>query len=473
MMRSLFSAVSGLKAHQTKMDVIGNNIANVNTVAYKSQSVTFSDVYYQTTQTASGPSQDGGKGGTNAKQIGLGSTVAGISTAITTQGATERTDNTWDLCISGDAFFVISNAGSTYFTRSGDFSVDESGALVTSGGANVMGWLTDDDGNVVKDKVQALYPQSEEFTYTAPVATTGVSLTGNIEASDSEPATTTFSFYDSLGNRYQATLKITLDTTNDPSQTGVQKYNLEAGAVTKNGEKTNLTFTTSGGFSFNSKTGAAMEDTNADISVTFSTTTVNGTDYVDCTNDVPNIGAGANGGVIKLNACGVTMYEDPDGTNLKDSMGISYTMLADGSPIYDANEIAGSSTNTACVAGKAVGTMTAVGVDDKGCIVASYSNGDTRTIGQIAVATFTNPAGLEKVGENMYSSTMNSGEFNGIGVSIDSTGGKISSGYLEMSNVDLSDQFTSMITTQRGFQANSRIITVSDTMLEELINLKR
>jgi flagellar hook protein FlgE len=385
------------------------------------------------------------------------------------------------LCISGDAFFVISNAGSTYFTRSGDFTIDEAGALVTSGGANVMGWLTDDDGNVVKDKVQALYPQSEEYTYTAPMATTGVSLSGNIDASDPDTATTTFSFYDSLGNRYQATLTIKPDqyTAGTGGAADTQSYTLTAGAVTKNGEKTNLTFDVSGAtFSFNANTGAPVEDTNADISVTFSTIPASsmsglaGTDYIDCANDVANIGAGANGGVLKLNAMGVTMYSDD--TNLKDSMGISYTKL-NGDPIYDASAAAtpNPSTDSTCVAGKAVGTMTAVGVDDKGCIVASYSNGDTRTIGQIAVATFTNPAGLEKVGDNMYSATMNSGEFNGIGTSIDSTGGKISSGYLEMSNVDLSDQFTSMITTQRGFQANSRIITVSDTMLEELINLKR
>jgi flagellar hook protein FlgE len=152
-------------------------------------------------------------------------------------------------------------------------------------------------------------------------------------------------------------------------------------------------------------------------------------------------------------------------TDLKNSMGIDDTDL-DGNPLTD-------SEGNAYKAGKAVGTMTSLGVDDKGCIVASYSNGDTATIAQIAVATFTNPAGLEKVGENMYAATLNSGEFNGIGVAIDSTGGKMSSGYLEMSNVDLSNEFTSMITTQRGFQANSRIITVSDTMLEELINLKR
>jgi flagellar hook protein FlgE len=368
------------------------------------------------------------------------------------------------LCISGDAFFIISNAGSTYFTRSGDFSIDEAGALVTSGGANVMGWLTDDDGNVVKDKVQALYPQSEEYTYTAPIATTGVSISGNIEADDPEAATTTFAFYDSLGNRYQATLKITPDQNNGT----VASYTLAAGDVTKNGEKTNLTFTLSGNAStweFDNNTGEALT-TNASIALKFETKKdmAGISDYVDCTNDVPNIGANGTSTII-LNATDVTRYGGSD-TNLKDSFGISYT-YKDGTPVYDANG------KEATVKGKAVGEMTSVGVDDKGCIVASYSNGDTRTIGQIAVATFTNPAGLEKVGENMYSSTMNSGEFNGIGVAIDTTGGKISSGYLEMSNVDLSDQFTSMITTQRGFQANSRIITVSDTMLEELINLKR
>ncbi|MDY5806699.1 MAG: flagellar hook-basal body complex protein, partial [Lachnospira sp.] len=208
MMRSLFSAVSGLKAHQTKMDVIGNNIANVNTVAYKSQSVTFNDVYYQTTQTASGPNSESGKGGTNAKQIGLGSSVASISTAVSSQGATERTDNAWDLCIAGDCFFVVSNAGETYFTRAGDFKVDVDGALVTSGGAAVMGWVTDPDTNeIIRDKVQPIYVQSPEYTYTAPAATTGVTIKGNINASSTGSSAFTYNFFDSLGNEYQATMK--------------------------------------------------------------------------------------------------------------------------------------------------------------------------------------------------------------------------------------------------------------------------
>lgn len=439
MMRSLFSAVSGLKAHQTKMDVIGNNIANVNTVAFKSQSVTFSDVYYQTTQTASGPTNDGSKGGTNAKQIGLGSTVASISTAITSQGATERTDNTWDICLSGNSFFVINNNGSTYFTRAGDFKIDTNGALVTSGGCNVMGWLADPDtGLIVKDKVQALYPQSSDFTYTEPEATTGVTLTGNIKASDTGSSTTTVSFYDTLGNRYQASLTLT------PTTGTENEYTVACTAITKNGEKTGLTaaFGTNDKITFDANTGKIDTASGTQLQMTVSGTS--GTDVADA----------ANIKGITIDYSALTRFNDT--TNLKDSVGI-----------------ANATTGGVEGAGKAVGTMTSVGVDDKGCIVANYSNGDVKTIGQIAVATFSNPAGLEKVGENMYAATLNSGEFNGIGEEVNASGGKMSSGYLEMSNVDLSDQFTTMITTQRGFQANSRIITVSDTMLEELINLKR
>ena len=153
MMRALFSGVSGLKSHQTRMDVIGNNIANVNTVAYKSQSMTFSEVFYQTTQTATGPNADTGKGGTNAMQIGLGSSVGSISTAISSEGGSERTDNAFDLKIGGSSLFIVNSAGNTFFTSAGNFNVDESGALVTTGGANVMGWQVDESGNGKRDLV--------------------------------------------------------------------------------------------------------------------------------------------------------------------------------------------------------------------------------------------------------------------------------------------------------------------------------
>jgi flagellar hook protein FlgE len=143
MMRSLFSGVSGLKVHQTKMDVIGNNIANVNTIGFKASSVNFSDVLYQTTQHASGPNADTGTTGRNAKQIGLGANVASITASMTTPGASQRTDNPFDVMIEGDSFFIVNSGGSNYFTKAGAFGVDEFGTLCTSTGASVMGWQVD------------------------------------------------------------------------------------------------------------------------------------------------------------------------------------------------------------------------------------------------------------------------------------------------------------------------------------------
>lgn len=446
MMRSLYSAVSGLKAHQTRMDVIGNNIANVNTVAYKSQSMTFSEVFYQTTQTASGPNAESGKGGTNAMQIGLGSSVGSISTAISTEGASERTDNPYDLAISGSSFFIVNSAGNTYFTRAGNFKVDESGALVTSAGAKVQGWQVDENGEVVKDRVSDLYVSSPKFTYTMPQVTTAVSASGNINASSKEDVTTTLNFYDSLGNSYQATVTLKYEGTTGDTTT----YTLEGNAVSKNGEATDLQISMADPqrISFNSLTGASLTD-NANLSLSITDTSADGKWNIES--------IGTNAGASS------TLQFDASGL----------TMIADKTAITSALGIKNPTTGLMEGGGKAVGKMTYVGIDNSGCIVASYSNGDTKTIGQIAVTSFSNPAGLEKIGENLYAATLNSGEFDGIGEDVTATDGKITSGVLEMSNVDLSSEFTSMITTQRGYQANSRIITVSDSMLEELINLKR
>lgn len=444
MMRALFSAVSGIKTHQTRMDVIGNNIANVNTVAYKSQSATFKDVYYQTTQTATGPNADSGKGGVNPKQIGLGSNVGAISTSMT-QGSNERTDNPWDLCISGDAFFIVNSAGNTYFTRSGDFKPDLSGALVTQGGANVMGWKVDENGNIVKDKVQPVYVMSPEYMFTEPVKTTDITITGNVDARTTASSVFTVNFFDSLGNEYQASLTLQYEGVNGQNV----EYTISEGTVTKNKEATNIILDTANAprLLFDKNSGASAMS-NAKLELPF---IYDG----DPSGDLENIGTGgAQGSTISLDASGVTMYAAA--TDIDNTLGRKDAL-----------------TGNTVGAGKAVGTMTSVGIDETGGIVASYSNGDTRLIGQIAVTTFANPTGLEKVGENLYAQTLNSGSFDGIGKDISETGGKVASGYLEMSNVDLADQFTTMITTQRGYQANSRIITVSDTLLEELINLKR
>jgi len=435
MMRSLYSGVSGLRAHQTKMDVIGNNIANVNTTAYKSSSVTFSDVFYQTSQTASGPNASTGKGGQNAIQIGLGSGVGSISTSIGTEGAAQRTDNPFDLKLAGSSFFVVNSGGGNYFTRAGDFTTDEAGNLVTSGGANVMGWQVDASGNVVKDQVSPLKVKGDAFTYTSPEASTKAALSGNLNSSDASFKDGTViagvRFFDSLGYQYLATVNIT--------QVDASNYTLSVGKITTDGGlETNLVGTLdSADLKFNADTGKVLTTTSS-FKMSFAPRVLTPAEIA--TGKFKDIVTTI--GDIALDTSGIKTYGD-------------------------------ATSLTATQDGKAVGKMSAVGIDSSGLIVASYTNGDTLTLGQIAVANFSNPAGLEKVGDNLYSATLNSGLFNGIGDDVTANNGSINAGQLEMSNVDLSAQFTEMITTQRGFQANSRIITVSDTMLEELVNLKR
>lgn len=460
MMRSLYSGVSGLKAHQTKMDVIGNNIANVNTVAYKSSSVTFSEVFYQTTQSASGSNPATGRGGTNAKQIGLGSNVGAISSSITSEGASQRTDNAFDLKISGESFFVVQSNGEQLFTRAGNFTLDDDGYLVTASGAYVMGWQVDSTtGEIQKDTVSPLQPKSSAFTYTMPEATTNFTVSGNLNKEDTnfangKPVALSVRFYDSLGYEYTANIDITQDADD------VNKYTLSLGDIYCNNKKTNLTGTLANAtLTFDANTGkpsgGVTDPTTGETKFEFSIT-------------------------------GLTAQTQAD-TGLSDEEWEKMTIV---SPDMTFNDIAVDYSKVTTIAdqtnfktafgdpdglgaGKGVGKLSGISVGNDGIITGSYSNGDVKYLGQIAVASFANPSGLEKVGDNYYSATLNSGLFDGIGYDVTSTGGSISAGVLEMSNVDLSSEFTEMITTQRGFQANSRIITVSDTLIEELVNLKR
>ncbi len=460
MMRSLYSGVSGLKAHQTKMDVIGNNIANVNTVAYKANSVTFSEVFYQTTQSASGANAATGKGGTNAKQIGLGSSVGTISTN-TIEGASQRTDNVFDLKINGDSFFIVQSNGEQLFTRAGNFKFDDAGNLVTGSGALVLGWQVNDSNEVVKDKVSSLQPKSSKFSYTDPEATTDFTVTGNLNREDSsfasnEPVPMTVKFYDSLGYEYNATVNITQSTTDNMS------YTLTLGDVYCNGKLTNLVGTVTLGagntLAFDKDKGtpaASGTDANGNDEYKFTLSLRAGTrDEV------------SGGDLTDDEWDEVTQVTTTIGDITVDYSGV--TCKADETKFSTAfGDPSGKG------AGKAVGKLSGLSVQDDGKIVGNYTNGDVKVLCQIAVASFSNVAGLEKVGDNYYRATMNSGLFDGVGNDITAVGDSMSSGVLEMSNVDLASEFTEMITTQRGYQANSRIITVSDTLIEELVNLKR
>ena len=429
MMRSLYSGVSGLKAHQTKMDVIGNNIANVNTVGFKSSRVTFSELFYQTTQVASGPNADTNTGGQNAKQIGLGTNMGSISVDVTTEGGTQSTGNPFDLKISGDSFFIVSSGGANYFTKAGNFTTDASGNLVTQSGGLVMGYIAESPGAMLQtDQIRPLSIYGAQYTNTPPEVTTAATYSGNINSEDSNfaeglPITTFIPVYDNLGYKYEIQVQVT--------KVSATEYTAEAtGVYSGNQLIEDLTAEMSGTLSFDGATGLIAEGSESSFELTIS-------------------GKDSFTSPVQVDFSSLTCY--------------------------------GNESTIDCVrgdkngegAGKAVGTMISVGVQTDGKIVAAYSNGDNEVIGQIAVANFANPAGLEKVGDNLFAATLNSGEFNGIGEDVTAGGGSISSGTLEMSNVDLSTEFTDMIVTQRGFQANSRIITTSDTMIEELLSLKR
>lgn len=479
MMRSLYSAVTGLKAQQTGMDVIGNNISNVNTVGFKASRTTFSELFYQKTQSASGPDANTGKGGRNAKQIGLGATVSGISVDITNPGGFETTNRPFDVAINGDSFFIVRNNGSDYFTKAGNFGTDEAGNLVTDGGAYVMGYIVEKPGaNLQTDMVRPLQIYTANNMYTDPKGTDALTLTGNLSKEDVNfgdglYVTANVSLFDNLGNEYDVQLRLSrtydedgnaaVDDNNNPV------YNIEAAGVYSGSKLVNtLNVNMTGTLSFDAVTGKILEGSTSTFEMTITgdgsdakAFTYTQEDVDEFLKEYPN---GAPDGVtepvvgatrvIKLDCSKLTQYGSA--TNIEPAKGI-----------YD--ESLGGMVGT----GKKVGTMTSVGVQDDGRIVAAYSNGDNCVIGQIAVATFANPAGLEKVGDNMYAATLNSGEFDGIGKDITTAGGKMSPGVLEMSNVDLAQEFTKMIVTQRGFQSNSRVVTTSDSMIEELLSLKR
>ena len=551
MMRSMYSAVSGLKTHQTRMDVIGNNIANVNTVAFKSSSVTFSDILYQTTSNASGANATTGTGGVNAKQIGLGTTAAATKVSITSAGASETTGNPFDIRLTdknSTNFFIVNNGSENVFTRSGSFYVDGSGNLcMSSTGYTVMGWQVDETtGEIRKDTVSALRIMQEKNLTSAPEATTQATIAGVLDENDADVKSDAgkvmnLNFYDNLG--YQYTAKFAIKATGTDGE-----YTVELTSILDSNNK-NITE----GF-----TQAQMKEIfgNTDTKTTiasYSTTLPNcGYTYDTTTGELKT--ADAVPTVVKISDDGT--LDDGSGKTIKDVFGVSegnfkniqdsnkagnddykFEMVknADGSFSYQIvkksatnllkfntedgkfSSIGGGTEksvelnlNTAnlnkngnfqninvdfsqCLnysgkstigadagavdgttgKGRKLGAMTGIFIDTSGRIYGTYDNGNTELLGQIAVAQFSNASGLEKVGESCYRTTLNSGEFDGIGVEISADGSSMTTGELEMSNVDLSSEFTSMITTQRGFQANSRVITTSDTLLEELVNLKR
>jgi flagellar hook protein FlgE len=406
MLRSLFSGVSGLRTHQVRMDVIGNNIANINTIGFKTGRVNFYEMLNQTIQGPQAPSDD--QGGTNPLQVGLGTTVGSIDT-IFTQGNLQFTGRITDLAVQGDGFLLVQDGERSYVTRDGGLALDSTGALTHAGtGFRVMGWNADSAGviDISSPIVPLAIPIGSQIP---PRASTTIAFGGNLNSSDavgpSSGWTTTMTVYDSLGNAQQVVLDV------EKSGVNAWSWNASVGGAAVGGGT--LTF---------DATGTLLGSTGA-ISIP--------------------LGGGAT----------TPLDVAPDFARV--------TQLA-----------APSSVGLFSQDGYATGTLQAYTIDGAGVITGQYSNGRTQSLGQIAVAQVTNPSGLLKAGGNLYAESANSGTLLA-GVAGSGSRGTLVSGALEMSNVDLGQEFTNMIIAQRGFQANSRVITTSDEMLQDLISVIR
>ena len=469
MMRSLYSGVSGLQNHQTRMDVIGNNISNVNTTGFKKGRVNFQDLISQTMQGPSRPNER--VGGVNPQQVGLGMQVATIDT-IHTQGSLQTTGVKSDVAIQGAGFFVMRNGDEQLYTRNGAFGLDAEGNLVNpASGMRVQGWQAEEvGGRTLINTSSALEDLVIPIGSKDPATeTTEVFLASNLNkltpviGADADPAqvqegtwSVEYDIYDSFGsphtlrvdftrvegqeNVWQANVQI------DPEADAPVQQNVAVGGIQSQDNQTfNVEFSNDGTLLrvFNPAGGVDNEDQlSIDVTYNVPRTAI----PVDQQTGLPG---GPAQQTFSLNLGEAGAFVD------------SMTQFASASStkVYEQN-------------GFPMGYLEDYQIDRSGVIRGIYSNGNTQELGQIALASFTNPGGLEKQGETNFSASINSGNAD-IGATGVAGKGNVMSGTLEMSNVDLAEQFTDMIVTQRGFQANSRTIQTSDQMLQELLTLKR
>ena len=510
MMRSLFSGVSGLRVHQTRMDVIANNIANVNTAGYKTSRTTFHDMFNQTLSGATRPDRDTGVRGRNPMQIGLGVNVSSIDMLMTT-GAAQRTDWALDLMIQGEGFFILEDAqGANFFSRAGAFRVDEAGNLVNPGGFAVTGWNRSRDtdpasptfGQWIIQRAANTNPIviTPDMEFAAPSPTSAIDVTGNLNQMLDTYWDSTKSFYDSLGNRWLLDVRYTFV----PHNPGVDDAHWIMTVREQGGNNATLASDPSirayipVGFApvYHGPSGlwnssaplipapppftpptlpaglatflriefdqfGAISNVDADAAAAFSP----GVPYVRSTTEIkivaaspPPPGSAGDFGAIIPDVLG------PPGARVTNDQ-----IITNFSSLRQVNQP--SNAHAIHRNGNEAGRLIGFSVGGDGTLTGIYSNGNMETLAQLAIAQFRNAAGLEKVGSSLFSVTGNSGDPN---IIVPGTGGtQLLSGVLEMSNVDLSLEFSDMIITQRGFQSNARVISVSDEMLQELANLRR
>ena len=465
MMRSLFSGVSGLQNHQTRMDVIGNNIANINTTGFKRNRVNFHDIFYQQLQGAARPTED--LGGVNPKEVGLGMSIASIDT-IHIQGSLQSTGVGTDLAIQGQGFFILDNAGNTLYTRAGAFSIDEEGTMVNpANGMKVQGWMAREvDGIPVLD-------------VSRPVE----NLIIPVGSKDPARATREVIFACNLDKRLPEIPEnpSRLQTVQGTWSTTIEIFDSFGEAHILQVEFTRVPGTN------NSWTASVAVDPESEVATNAA---------IGLGEDGPAVG-GPAAFVVNFNNEGTLLSAEDGAGNVSDTgqvtMNVGYDVLGstpgeDGAPIRQnfalnlgavggfinsITQFAETSSSKAVVQdGYTMGYLENFKIDQSGIITGIYSNGTNRVLSQVAIATFPNQGGLEKAGENTFRVSNNSGMAN-IGPSGIAGKGKIQAGTLEMSNVDMAEQFTDMIVTQRGFQANSRTIQTADQLLQELLTLKR
>lgn len=473
-MRSLYAGVSGLQNHQIRMDVLGNNISNVNTNGFKKGRVTFQDMLSQTMSGAAKPTDE--VGGVNPKQVGLGMVVASIDT-LHKQGALQTTGNMTDVAIQGNGFFVVKDGNKLFYTRSGAFGLDKDGYLVNpANGRKVQGWVAEtEEGSTVistaKDIEDLIIPVGAKdparetlnvgFACNLDKRAQVLQGTEGRETVNANTWVTSKDIYDSFGRVHKLEVTFEKDTTlpENPNRWRVSVLVDPPADQEAPGAVPNPTNTVT----------AYGETTNNDnqFLVEFDNQGALSRAYIEGQAPAPADTPQA-GDQLQL---GIT-YNVPDAdppVTQTFNLNIGTVGLYQNGITQFAEKF---STKMIEQDGYAMGYLETFKIDQSGIITGVYSNGTNRELGQIALASFTNPGGLEKAGENTYVVSNNSGDAN-IGTSGIAGRGKIIAGALEMSNVDLAEEFTDMIVTQRGFQANSRTITTSDRMLEEVLTLKR
>lgn len=416
MLRSLYASISGLRSHQTMMDVTANNIANVNTQGFKAGRAVFADALSQTVRGGGIPTD--ASGSTNPMQIGLGSRVASVSTSFS-QGPLQLTGRVTDLAIQGNGFFVVERSGEQLLTRDGSFNWDASGQLVTGGGARVLGWSADPTTGAINPSTSPGYI-AVPTTVLPPAATGNIVLGGNISAGTAvgDFVATSGTVHNSLGTAFDLTLKMT--------KTSAGNWTANITAKDPNGVITDIT-------------PAPAPTLNFDASG-------NLTSAGNITLTGVNLGAGGAPQNITIalgNAQhGLTQYNQVSSMDM---------------PVKD---------------GSSGAELSSVSFGTDGSVTAQYTNGDSKMIAKVALAAVTNPEGMMKAADNLFQTTLTSGDpvFGQAGTE---QFGSVAPGALEGSNVDLAAEFTNLVLAQRGFQANTRVITTSDEMLSDLVNVKR